>query len=85
MMRAAAIVLAAVSVFAFPWPLAAVLIFIASLYLPAVGISLGILYDVLYYAHGAGWPWGTILGALGSIAAYFLAGFLRSRVSDISL
>ncbi|HVW71712.1 MAG TPA: hypothetical protein VHB93_01010 [Candidatus Paceibacterota bacterium] len=85
MIRGVFIVLAAVSVLLFPWPYAIVLIFLASLYVPLIGISLGVIYDALYWAHGVGWPVATLAGAAGSIAAFFLARFLRSRLTDFSL
>lgn len=83
MTRSIFIVLATISVIAFPWQYAMVLIFIAALYLPPVGLSLGIVYDALYWAHG--WPIATITGALGSLAAFFLARFIRSRISAVTL
>ena len=85
MTRAVFIVLAAASTLLFPWQYGAVLIFIAALYVPLVGVSLGVIYDALYYAHGAGWPIATIAGVVGSIAAFFIARFVRSRISDITL
>jgi hypothetical protein len=83
MTRAVFIILAALSVFAFPWQYAAVLIFVAALYLPPVGVALGVTYDALYYAHG--WPIATIAGFIATIAAFFLARIIRSRISAVTL
>ncbi len=85
MIRTVFIVLASASIFLFPWPYAAVLVFIGALYVPMIGVSLGVIYDALYWTHGIGWPIATTAGALGSLAAFFLARFIRTRVSDISL
>jgi len=85
MIRAIFIVLAAASTLLFSWQYAAALIFIAALYVPLVGVSLGVIYDALYYAPGAGWPIATIAGIIGSIAAFFIARLIRSRVSGVAL
>ncbi|HVX90449.1 MAG TPA: hypothetical protein VHC20_02310 [Candidatus Paceibacterota bacterium] len=85
MTRSVLMVLAAVSVFLFPWPYVTALVFLAALYVPLIGISLGVIYDALYYTQGGGWPVATLAGIVGSVAAFFLARFIRSRIADVSL
>jgi hypothetical protein len=83
MTRTIFIIFAPLSIIAFPWQFAAVIIFIASLYVPVIGISLGIVYDALYYT--AGWPVGTLVGALCTVVAFFTARVIRSRISAVTL
>jgi hypothetical protein len=85
MIRGALFMLAFLGLFAFPWPYAACIAFLASLYLPPVGLAFGLFSDALYYTHGVGWPVATFYGALGSIIAYFANRFIRANISDISL
>ncbi len=84
MIRIPLFILAFFGIFAFPWPYAAALAFIAALFVPPIGLAFGLLSDALYYAHG-GWPVATFYGIAGCVIAYFINKFLRARVSDLSL
>lgn len=77
MLRSLTSALAFLAAFWFPWPLTAVLAFGASLLLPPVALAVGILVDLLY-----AWrmPWGTILGAFGSLLAYLVRRFVKARI-----
>lgn len=83
MVRIAFFILALLSPFFFPWPVAAVFILAASLYLPVLALLGGVLYDILYYAHGAaGLPLGTVVGALGFVLAWAMHDFVKARIMD---
>jgi hypothetical protein len=85
MMRSALFFLAFFGLFAFPWPYAAVIAFVLSLYVPPAGLAFGLFSDALYYTHGIGLPIATLYGIAGSLVAYFANRFIRSRISDFSL
>lgn len=76
--------LAAVGLFAFPWPYAAALVFAFALYVPPAAFVFGLLADALYYTSEVGLPLATMYGACASVIAFFMNRFIRSRISDIS-
>lgn len=81
MLRISAILLAAVGIVAFPWPLAAAFAAIAALFFPPLALIWGVLTDVLYYTPGAyPVPLYTILGLAGFIVAEFVHGFVKARI-----
>ena len=62
----------------FPWPLTALLAFIASFTEPLVPLAVGLLADTLYYTPSAGaLPLFTLAGAALTAAAFFVRSRLR--------
>jgi hypothetical protein len=84
MIRTALIVLSLVGTVAFPWAYSAGLVFLASLYLPYLGLVFGVLYDTLYYPLGAGFPVATLTGLLIALLAFFARRFLKTHIADFS-
>ncbi len=80
MMRAVLIGLSVVSLFVFPWPLTLVLGFVTSLLVPPVAFVLGVAAELLYGAHGV--PYAVIVGAVLSVVAFFVRGFVKARIID---
>lgn len=68
--------LAGVSLFFFPWPVAAALACLAAPAIPAAPIAVGIAADALYLVPGS-FPLATVLGATATIIAILV----RSRLS----
>jgi len=67
--------------FLFPWAYAALLAFLLALAEPLAGIACGIIADALYYAPGASHvPYGTLLGFAGSLIAYLVRRFVKTRI-----
>lgn len=81
MRRALLIIGTLVSTILFPWPLAALLAFFSSLYLPLLPLATGIFFDTLYYTPQAGfWPLGTLCGALVTILAFSVRSRLNAGI-----
>jgi hypothetical protein len=81
MIRIPALILAAIGTVAFPWPLTAVFVMIAALFVPPVMILFGVLMDILYYVPGAyPVPLYTILGLVGFIIAEIVHSFMKARI-----
>ena len=67
--------------FLFPWPYAALLAFTLALAEPFAGIACGVIADALYWAPGASHaPLGTLLGFAGTLAAYLVRRFVKTRI-----
>lgn len=78
MIRGALTIVTLLSVIFFPWPLATLLAFFSSLYLPLLPLVTGIFFDTLYYTPAGGaWPLASSIGALVTA----LALFVRSRLN----
>lgn len=74
---------ALVSLFYFPWPVTLVLIFIAALCLPVLGLALGALTDLVYYTPAAsGVPWFLIAGAGATACALLVHRFVKTRIME---
>lgn len=80
-MRIALVLLSILSLFMFPWPMTLVLGFSASLFFPPVALVLGVATEFLYGAHGM--PYAVLVGAVLSIVAYVLRGFVKERIMDV--
>lgn len=81
MLRLTALILAIIGIFAFPWPLAAAFVVIASLFVPPVALIAGVLFDTLYYVPGAYMvPLYTILGLIAFIICEAVHGFAKARI-----
>lgn len=79
MRKALAIILALLSPLLFPALLALVVVFVASVVVPPVGILSGILADALYRAPGMP-PYATLLGALATASGYVMHRFIKTRI-----
>lgn len=80
-MRIVVIGLSVLSLFLFPWPMTLTLGFIASLFFPPTALVLGVAAEFLYGAHGV--PYAVLVGAVVSIIAYVLRGFVKERIMDV--
>lgn len=80
-MRFALIGLSILSLFVFPWPMTLTLGFIASLFFPPLALVLGVAAEFLYGAHGV--PYAVLVGAVASIIAFVLRGFVKERIVDV--
>ena len=81
MTRLAALILSAIGVVAFPWPLTAAFVTIAAVFVPPVMLLCGVLMDILYYVPGAyPVPLYTILGLVGFIIAEIVHSFMKARI-----
>ena len=70
-----------ISAVLFPWPLTALLAFIASLREPLVPLAAGLFVDTLYYAPQAGaLPTFTLYGLIVSIIAVLVRRQLRTSI-----
>lgn len=83
MIRGALFALAFFGAFAFPWPYAACIAFLLSLFVPPAALAFGLFSDALYYTHGTGLPAATMIGAAGTLIAFFVHRFFKSRISDL--
>jgi hypothetical protein len=80
-MKFALLALALLSPLFFPWPLTVGLALLAAIYFPFAPFVVGVLTDVLYYAHGASvLPWWTLLGALATAVAFLVRGFVQTSI-----
>lgn len=84
MIRSVLFILTFAALFAFPWPYAALIAFLASLYIPPVALAFGVFSDALYYTHGTGFPVASLYGVIGFIVAFFANRFIRSNITDFS-
>lgn len=80
MMRIAAIVLALIAPFVFPWPLALILGFIAAVFIPFLAPLLGVLVDSVYWTPGTGLPYATMIGLVGFLIASVVHRFMKTRI-----
>lgn len=81
MVRIAALILSAIGIVAFPWPLTVVFVGVAALFVPPVMLLAGVLMDILYYVPGAyPVPLYTILGLVGFIIAEIVHSFMKARI-----
>ena len=71
------VILAAISLFFFPWPLTTTLVLLASPVVPVAPLALGLSADALYRTPGV-FPLATLLGACASL----LALFVRTRLTQ---
>ncbi len=80
MIRILFLILALVAPFFFPWPVAALLAFIATFLFPFAGIVLGMLFDLLYFLPGAAFiPYGTLFGAAATAFVLVVQRFVKTR------
>jgi hypothetical protein len=81
MIRTVFIVCAFLSPLLFPFPLTVVFVFIASVFLPPVGLMIGALIDALYYTPGASfWPLGIVLGITFTVLGTLVRRFIKARI-----
>lgn len=83
MIRGFLTIFAFISVLLFPWPFAALVALGSSLLVPLLPVAVGLFADTLYYAPGAAsFPYGTIIGALATAAAYLVRDRLAPDIID---
>ncbi|MDB5189606.1 MAG: hypothetical protein JWL82_563 [Parcubacteria group bacterium] len=79
MMRGTALVAAFLAPLLFPTVLAGIVVFIASVAVPPLGIVIGILTDALYKP-ASSFPYATLLGAVFSGLGYVMHRFIKTRI-----
>lgn len=79
MRKALAIALALLSPLLFPAALAALVILVAAVIVPPVGILAGVLADALYRTPDMP-PYATAFGAAASGAGYLMHRFIKTRI-----
>lgn len=79
MMRVISIIAALAAPFMFPAPLMVFLAAVAAFFSPFIAVSVGILVDLLYRAPGE-FPYGLIVGALGTVVALLVRRFVETRI-----
>jgi uncharacterized membrane protein len=81
MMRAMPTILALIALFVFPWQVSVVAVVFAALFMPAAGIALGVIADIVYYVPGASFmPYFTLFGAGATIASVLVHRFVKTRI-----
>ena len=80
MNKATAIILALVAPFIFPTVLTGVIVLLAAVVVPPVGILAGVLIDVLYYTPAVSLPYGTLTGAVLTGVGYVMHQFIKTRI-----
>jgi len=79
MMRGLLVLFIFASTILFPWPLAAALAIVTSLFIPLLPLAVGIFADALYYApHAANLPLFTLFGAVATCVALLVRSRLRA-------
>lgn len=84
MIRIALLIISFVSLFAFPWPLTLILLFPLAWYEPLAAPAIGILADTLYYTHGSGIPFMTLVGIVAFVASLVAHRYLHGRAEQFS-
>lgn len=80
-LRVGIVILALFGLFWFPWPLALVLIGVASMIAPVAGLVLGIATDLIFHPFVLGvMPYGTIVGIVGLGLGTVVRRFIESRI-----
>lgn len=83
MMRAMPTILALIALFVFPWQVSMVAVFVAALFMPAAGIALGVIADIVYYVPGASFmPYFTLFGAGATLASVLVHRFVKTRIIE---
>ncbi|MDB5195355.1 MAG: hypothetical protein JWO84_539 [Parcubacteria group bacterium] len=75
-----AIILALVSPLVFPAALTLVVVLIASVLVPPVGLLAGVLTDALYWTPSVSVPYATIAGLCASVLGYAVHQFIKTRI-----
>ncbi|MDQ1299860.1 MAG: hypothetical protein QG636_528 [Patescibacteria group bacterium] len=83
MIRAMTSLIALISLFIFPWQIALVAIFAASLMVPPAGLALGLIADLVYYSPEAAFmPYFTLFGLLSSVLSFLVHRFVKTRIME---
>lgn len=81
MIRAMPTVLALIALFVFPWQVAFVGVVAAALFMPAAGIALGVIADIVYYVPGASFmPYFSLLGGAATLLSVLVHRFVKTRI-----
>ncbi len=79
--RVAIVILAALGVLWFPWPLTLLLILASGVVVPVSALVLGIAVDVLYHPFSfAVVPYGVLIGVLAYVCGTLVRRFVASRI-----
>lgn len=85
MIRFVILALALIGIVALPYPLSALLTFLAAVVSPLAGVSLGIMTDALYFTSGTNTlPLASILGLVATVGAFFGQRFVRTHLIQVS-
>lgn len=80
-MRVMSIILALIALFIFPWQVALIAVFGASLLTPLSGIALGIIADLVYYVPGAAFlPYFSLFGLAATVIGFLVQRFVKTRI-----
>jgi hypothetical protein len=82
MSRTLAVLLALAAPLLLPAALAAVVVFIAAVVVPPLGLVAGVLTDALYYTPAVSFPYATVIGAGITVVAYLVHQFIKTRIMD---
>lgn len=83
MMRSMAVILALIALFVFPWQVSLLAILGAALFVPAAGIALGVIADLVYFMPGAAFmPYFSLFGAGATIVALLVHRFVKTRIIE---
>lgn len=81
LLRVSSLLLAAIGIVAFPWPLTLFFICIAALFVPQLALLFGVLIDILYFVPGAfPVPLFTVLGLIGFVLALLVHSVVKARI-----
>ena len=81
MIKAAAIALGFISLFIFPWPVAAAMMLASGLVLPFSAFALGIIADLVYFVPGSAFmPYFSVLGLVFFILSVLVHRFVKTRI-----
>lgn len=81
--RVAIVILAALGVLWFPWPLTLVLIIASGMVFPLSALVLGLTVDMLYHPFSfTVVPYGVLVGVAAYVGGTFVRRFVASRIMD---
>lgn len=78
-LKASIVLLAALSLFWFPWTVSVGLLFCAGLAYPPAALALGVVADILYYP-GHGFLAGSFTGLVLALLAALVRHFVKTRI-----
>lgn len=83
MMRVMPTVIALIALFVFPWQVALALVVFAALAMPAAGVALGVIADIVYYVPGAAFmPYFSLFGVVATVVSILVHRFVKTRIIE---
>ncbi len=83
MIRAMTSLIPLISLFIFPWQVALVAIFAASLMVPPAGLAFGLIADLVYYSPGVAFvPYFTLFGIFSFVLSLLVHRFVKTRIME---